>query len=111
MYEIPLSSEPNQSLQCTIPVDGKNLLLNLEIGYNSQGNYWMMTVKDKDRNTLVSGIPMLCARPPATNILRSFKYLKIGSAYVYNAGNKTLDSPDSLTLGSDFILVWSDTNG
>lgn len=109
LYTIPLTSSPNQDLQVSIPIDGKNVILRLKIRYNTVGNYWWMTVRDKDGNVLIDSLPLLTGEHYSSDILKPYRYLGLGSAVVINIGDATLDYPDSTTLGVNFILVWGDT--
>ena len=102
-YTIPVNSDPNQSLACTIPINNKNIRLNLKIFYNDVAGYWTMRISDKDNNILVDSVPLLTG-----NFLEQYQYLGIGSAYIVNNGNSSMDSPDNTNLGTDFLLVWSD---
>ena len=108
---IPLTTAPNQTLQPTLNVDGKSLTLNLALSYNRMAGYWVMTIRDSQGNMVLDSIPLLVGQPPANNILGQFGYLAIGSAYIVNATGAAMDSPDDTNLGSDFLLVWSDTPG
>jgi len=103
-YIIPLTSDPDQSLTCTVPVNGKNITLRFRVRYNTQAGYWWMTVSDKNGNILVDSLPLLTGQ----NLLEQYQNLGIGSAYLVNTGNTKLDSPDDTTLGSDFVLAWGD---
>lgn len=110
-YQIPVTTGPDQTFKCTIPVDGKNLTLNFRLRFNAQGNYWWMTISDKDNNLLIDALPLLTPANPTGNILDQYQYLKIGSCYLVNNGNTTMDSPDSTNLGTDFLIVWGNTAG
>lgn len=109
---IPLTSDPYQSFITTIPVDGKNLKLKLGISYNSAGEYWTMSITDPSTgNLILDGIPLLTGGYPASDLLGQFRYLGLGSASIVNVGNGSIDSPDSTSLGTDFLLAWGDTVG
>ena len=108
---IPLTSDPDQTIAATIPINGKNVTLKFRVRYNTQGNYWWLTISDKGGNVLVDGLPLVTGDYPAADILEQYQYLGIGSAVVVNVGNTTLDIPDSTTLGTDFVLVWGDSVG
>lgn len=105
-YEIPLSNDPDQNFQCTIPVDYKNLTLYFRIRYNTEAEYWVMSLYDSNGNILIDTIPLLQG-----NVLSQYKYLGIGSAYIVNASNVPTDRPDDTNLGTEFKLIWGDTVG
>ncbi len=107
---IPLTSDPDQNFITTIPVDGKNLTLKLRVYFNMAANYWIMSIADPSTgNLILDDIALLCGGYPAADLLGQFKYLGLGSAAVINAGSSTMDSPDSTSLGTDFLLGWGDT--
>ena len=108
---VPLQPLPNQTLTVMLNVDGASITLNLGLSYNRMGGYWVMTIKDAQGVLILDSIPLLVGQPPAENILGQFAYLGIGSAYILNATGVAMDSPDSESLGSDFLLVWGDTPG
>jgi hypothetical protein len=106
-YKVPLTNEPDQTLSITLPVNGKNINLNLRVRYNTQGGYWWMTISDANGNVLLDALPLLTG----IDLLEQYEYLGIGSAVILNRGNTTLDSPDDKTLGTDFWLIMGDLTG
>ena len=110
MYEIPLTTEPNQSFKITIPVNGKNLELKLIVRFNTIANYWVMTVIDVlSDDILIDSLPLLTGQYPAANILEQYAYLEIGSAVIINTSTMDIsDEPNDKNLGTDYILVWGD---
>ena len=110
MYEIPLTTEPNQNFKITIPVNGKNLELKFNIRFNTVANYWVMTVIDAlSDDILIDSLPLLTGRYPAANILEQYSYLEIGSAVIINTSTIDIsDEPNDKNLGTDYILVWGD---
>lgn len=115
---VSLSSDPDQRMRVTLPVDGANLTLRLRVRYNAVAGSWMMAVSDDSGNLLVDSVPLLMGQYPAADILRPYRYLGLGSAMVLNIGaaaTTSLDSPTSSQLGdgtnpsAPFLLVWGDT--
>jgi hypothetical protein len=106
---IPLDNSPNQQLTVTIPINNQNITLNLAISWNAQAQYWVMTIKDRNNNIILDGVPLLCGQPPAQDLLGQYAYLNLGSVFIVNTGNAVLDSPNDQTLGSDFIMIWGDS--
>jgi hypothetical protein len=116
MYQysiIPLTSEPDQRLRVTIPIDGKNVTLRLRCRYNSIASCWMMTISDDTGNVLLDSLPLLPGDYPAGDLLRPHRYLGLGSACLVNAGAQPTfpsDGPTSATLGSGgWQLIWGST--
>lgn len=113
MYLIPLTTHPNQTFRCTIPIDGENRSLQFTLRYIEQAGYWLLSLADGNTGVpLVDNLPVLTGEYPAANLLEQYGYLKIGSAVVVPAGfgNSKLE-PNDQTLGTDFVLVWGDTIG
>lgn len=105
---VPLTPSTNQTFDIVLPIDGKNVKLTLAFTYNERGQYWFMGISQSGV-LLLDGIPLVTGAYPAGNILRQFAYMGIGSAYIVPAANSGWDSPVFDNLGTDFVLVWSDT--
>ena len=105
---IPLSNNPDQTFEIPLAVAGNTIRLKLEIKYNEMAAYWVMKISDQRGNVILDSIPLITGTWPAANILSQYQYLGIGSAYVINRGNNPNDYPDDSSLGTDFVLVWSD---
>lgn len=107
---IPLTTQPGQSFEVALAVNNITVRLQLTFRYNEMANYWVMTVVDVVAGAiLVDNVPLVTGSWPAANILDAYQYLNIGSAYVINASNASVnDYPNATSLGTDFILVWSD---
>ena len=111
IYEIPVTSEPNQNFKCPIPINGVTKTFIFDIRYNSEAEYWVMAIADDlTNNILVDSIPLLAGIYPAANLLEQYAYLNIGSAYIVKTNpDITEENPNSETLGKGFNLYWSDT--
>ena len=112
MFIIPLTTEPNQTFRCTIPIDGQNRRLAFGLRYNNIAEYWNLTVIDGVTNeTLIDSIPLQRGEFPAANLLEQYEYMKIGSAVIVHHGKLPPDAdPNFSNLESEFYLVWGDTN-
>ena len=107
---IPLNTDPNQFMVVPLNIDGGVKDQFLQLRYNEVANYWVMTITDANGNPLLDSIPFITGNAPAGNILGQFAYMELGSAYIIDAsGVKTPDYPNSSDLGTDFVLLWSDT--
>ena len=111
MYNIvPLTVEPNQNFVCTIPVDAKNITLQFTCRYNTEAEYWFISVSDAQTGQYyIDSVPLITGVYPAADILEQYAYLGIGSATIVKIGSIAGDYPDSTNLGTDFVLVWGDT--
>jgi hypothetical protein len=110
MQTIPLDTSPNQAFQCTLNVDGANVTLYFNIRYNETAKYWQMTISDPvTKEIYLDSVPLLPGNFPSGNLLEQHAHLGIGSAFMLNVTNVAMDHPDDTNLGTDFILVWSDT--
>lgn len=106
---VPLTNNPNQTIQVTLNVDGANLTLRLSFKYNSMTGYWTMDIADQNGNAFIVGIPLITGNWPAANLLMQQRYMKIGACYIVNFSQVSTDYPDNTNLGTDFILLWDDT--
>lgn len=110
LYQIPISSDPNQTFNVTIPVDGKNITLGFYLRWNDQAGYWMMTIYNYLTNTYyIDSLPLISGILPSANLLKMFSYLRIGSCYLLNVSGTKDDYPTVSNLGTDFLLFWGDT--
>lgn len=103
---IPITSAPNQTFNCKIPIDGKNITIYFFARFNEISGYWLITLSDEKGKDYVTNLPVL----PAENILEQFSYLAIGSAFILKSEAVKEQWPSGDTLGSDWYLVWSDTD-
>ena len=106
---IPLTSDPNQTFQVTMQVDGQNLTLGFELHYNEMAGYWVMTIKDSQNNVLIDCVPLITGDYPMGNLLEQHAYLRIGAAVIVPVGGFVDDWPDDTNLGTDFLLLWGDS--
>ena len=106
MFIIPLSTSTNKNFTSTIPIDGKKIKFNFFMRFNTEAEYWVLDIYDSKNNNLLASINLVCG----LNLLEQYSYLNIGSAYIVKI-DKTLDMdiPNEYNLGTDFVLVWSDT--
>lgn len=106
---VPLDNAPNQSFELPVNVDGSPISLFVQLRYNEIAQYWVMTIKDLSGNLILDSVPFLTGSAPAGNILGQFAYKEIGSALILNASQVAKDHPTNNDLGTDFLLIWSDT--
>lgn len=111
MYVIPLSTDPNQTFNCTLPIDGKNRPLSFRLRYNDIAKYWNLTVIDaRTKKTLIDALPIMVGEYPAANLLEQFEHLELGSAVIVREGDlHGAVNPDDTNLGTEYYLVWGDT--
>ncbi|MFC3768356.1 phage baseplate plug protein [Paenibacillus sp. GCM10012303] len=107
---VPLTPNANQSFTCTLPVDGKNITLGFTVRYNTVGEYWFMSVSDMKTNAvLLDAVPLVTGEYPAADILGQYEYLGIGSAAIVPTSSLATEIPDDTNLGTEYVLIWSDT--
>ena len=76
MYQIPLTPEPNRTINCSVPVDGKVLDMRLVTKYNGVAGYWFLSVIDVLSNeTLIDAVPLLSGVYPSANLLGQYSFL------------------------------------
>lgn len=107
---IPLTTDPDQFFTCSLPIDNNNVTLSFRLRYNTVAEYWVITIADVYGNPIIDSLPILDGRYPSANLLGQYKYLNIGSVYIAKNGKVDGDRPNDTNLGSEFLLVWGDTN-
>jgi hypothetical protein len=108
MQIVPLTSN-NQTFNCQLSIDGTNKTFIFSITYNTPGGYWFMSISDSNGVMLLDSIPLLVSDFPAADLLGQYTYLKIGSAAVVPTSTLSTSVLDDTNLGSDYVLVWTDT--
>ena len=110
LQQIPLTPDPNQSFSSSLTVDGKNIDLDFRLRWNGQAGYWAMTlINPQTGDYLVDSIPLYAGVQPVVNLLQPYGYLGIGSCYIVNISNLPSEYPTDTNLGTDFIMLWGDT--
>ena len=106
---VPLTSQPNQTINTVLSINGQNRALQLGFRFNEMAGYWIMVVSDSNtQSILIDSLPLVTGLFPAANLLGQYAYLGIGAATLVNAGNVAMDYPGSNNLGTDFVLIWGD---
>lgn len=106
---IPLTTDPDQQFLITIPVDGKNINLNLRVRYNTVGLYWWMTITDPITEVIIlDSIPLVTGDYPSADVLGQYAYLALGTAGIIKSGNQSGYNPDDTNLGVEYQLLWGD---
>ena len=106
MYNIPITSNPNQTFTSTIPIHGKAIKFNFFLRYNTEANYWVLDIYGSNNNSLIVSLNLVCG----LNLLEQHSYLNIGSAYLVKIDSTlTDDSPTQYNRGTNFQLWWGDT--
>ncbi|UUZ80630.1 hypothetical protein LJK88_38220 [Paenibacillus sp. P26] len=105
---IPLIKSQNQSFTITLPVNGQNMTLTLGFTYNTQGEYWFMSVRDRTGALLLDAVPIVTGEYPATDILGQHDYMNIGTAIVLPDNNLQIGIPAFDDLGVNYYLAWTD---
>lgn len=102
-YTIPLTTDPNNTLQCSLTLNGVSYTFSLFLAYNTIAGYWAMTISDAKTNTvLISAIPLITG----CDLLEQYAYMGLGSMYIVNTDNNSADYPDDTNLGTAFVLRW-----
>lgn len=99
---ITLTNAPNQSYTVNLNVDGSPLTLNITITFNEMAGYWILAIYNASNNLLIDSVPMVTGSYPAGNLLEQQRYLNIGSWYVVNVSNLSVDSGAETGYGEGF---------
>jgi len=107
MQQVPLTSQPNQTFNITLTINGKNIPFTLIVRYNMFAGYWVLTIQNgatSPPTTILDSIPLLCGLSPAGNLLNQYAYLSIGKWYLINAVNDSAGQPSQSNLGNSYLL-------
>ncbi len=111
MYNIPVTNYPNQTFQCTIPVNGENKEFIMKLNYNPIAEYWSLTLIDSiTEKEIFSQLPLLTTLYQFwSNIGFQLTYKEFGEIYVVPIGDDTKASmPNSDNLGKTYCMLWGD---
>jgi hypothetical protein len=112
VYQIPLTTDPDQRFQSTIPINGINKTLSFRLRYDTEQLCWWLSITDtKTSILLIDSMPLVTGVTPADNLLGQHQYLNIGSATIIpteQLSTQDIDRPDDSNLGTKYWLVWSD---
>ncbi len=111
MYNIPVTNYPNQTFQCTIPINGENKEFTMQLNYNPIAEYWGLTLIDSITETVIfSQLPLLSTLYQFwSNICFQLTYKEFGEIYIVPIGMDVKGSaPDADTLGSKYGVFWGD---
>lgn len=106
---VPLTNDPNQIFSVRLPVDDRNITLILRLRYNTVARYWVLGISDENDNALIAGLPLMANQYPCANLLRPWRYLRIGSLYLLASGKDATGVPTDTDLATEYTLIWGDT--
>jgi hypothetical protein len=111
---LPVTSDPNQTFEVSLPIDGRNRRLKFFFNWNPIGQYWQFDLYDQNNEgiQLLSNMPVYSIDYPYNNIILRYEYKEVGSLYVVNVGDSTsftADKPNLNNLGSEWLMIWGDT--
>ena len=106
---IPLTNDPNQIFSVRLPVDDRNITLILRLRYNTIAGYWVLGISDENDEPLIAGIPLLANLYPTANLLRPWRYLRIGSLYLIASGKEATGTPTDTDLATEYTMICGDT--
>ena len=92
-----------------LPVDDRNSTLILRLRYNTIAGYWVLGISDENDEPLIAGIPLLANLYPTANLLRPWRYLRIGSLYLIASGKEATGTPTDTDLATEYTMIWGYT--
>jgi hypothetical protein len=105
--KIPISNQPNQSFEITLPQTGANLTLGFFVYWNRISGYWQMNITDVASDTeLLTALPLLRGQGFYQNLLAQWDYLNIGQLFIIPLSSAVNDSPGLDDWDTNFTLVW-----
>lgn len=109
MYKVPLTNSPNQTFQCTIPVNQTNIDFNFNIWYNEKAKYWCLSLSNyKTGEVYFSNLPLLSSRKSYSNVINQLSYIGIGMLIMLPVSEDEKSMADDTDLGTKYIMIWGD---
>lgn len=114
MYNlVPLKSQPNQTFEFTIEVDGENIDYIGKLRYRDVIGYWTLDViENRTRKIVLSNVPLLTggSLEGTANLFKQLDFMMLGRAYVLKISETDNDYPDFESLQEKFAFVWGDSD-
>lgn len=111
MYKIPLTTSPNQTFTCNIPVNGENVRFKFFLSYNDQAEYWLMTLTRLiDNLELLTNIPLLASQSRFADTFCQLDYLRIGFCIIAPTSEEQNTMPNDTNLGQTYLMIWGDNS-
>lgn len=111
MYNIPITSYPNQKFVCSIPVNGGNIQFIFSLSYNEIAKYWMITISNYRTNEVYcSNIPILFSYGKFLDILHQLRYKNIGKCMIMPIEEENMSMPNDTNLGTIYKMIWGDND-
>lgn len=95
MIEIPLTSEPSQTLSMNID----SVVYDFRVIYNTRAQTWSIGITI-DSEAIVSGIAIVCG----VDLVKQHPGVLLNNLYAFNVVDSNLDATSS-NLGSDVKLI------
>lgn len=99
--KINLTSIIDQTFSMTISWEDKNRSFTIHQSWNEEAEYWTIDLYDGNYRPLIMGIPLLCGH----DLLEQYQYMQIGSLYIVNTGDPSIEQPSLMDIGN-FELLW-----
>lgn len=107
MIQIPVTNQPNQSFQVSIPIGERNVTVGFYISWNRISDCWHMSLFDVANDVaFVEGLAMVPGASPAQDLLQQLQYLQIGQAYVTPITSFAGERPGLEDWGVNYVLLW-----
>lgn len=111
MYKVPLTTNPNQTFTCSIPINGINKNLKFNLWYNNAAEYWMMSIVDVSTDTeVVANVPLITSKYLYANVLYQLDYKKIGMCFMVPTIKDVKSQADDKNLGTGYVMLWGDND-
>lgn len=105
-YILPVTSQPNQTFKTVVPLGKRNVEVTIGLSFREIAGYWTMNITNREGTMVLSNLPLL----RGDNLLAPYSYLDLGDLRVVERNPTGQDSPNSAQLGTDFVLVWGESD-
>ena len=110
VYQIPVSSLPNQSFDVTIPnASGDNITWYFKLNWNLCTETWEISIsKTEEENIVCLNIPVIVS----DNLLEYLRFNEdLGVISVVNMGKSLSEKPNTENLGTEYLILWDNLDG
>lgn len=109
MYKIPLTNSPNQTFQCTVPVNQVNINFNFNLWYNEQAEYWLLTLSNYTTGEVYfANLPLVSSKGNFGNMIHQLSYKNIGMCFMLPTTEDLKCAANNDNLGQTYIMIWGD---
>ncbi len=113
-YILPITEEPRQVSTLDLTINGEPFHARVEIRYLPAADAWVISIwDDSSGELLVNQIPLVCSYGEVNDLLRPFRYLRVGKGMgslfvIRDTDEPSTPDPAKGNL-TEFMALYGDT--